>query len=83
MDELCKHRAKYQAPPTPEHYWDIAFPTREECIERGYGGVITQHDNDDSLMARRPRRKRPLRLIEKEKNDDDIFSDLELDFDNC
>lgn len=81
MDELCRHRAKYQAPPTPEHYWEVGFPTREECLERGYGGVITQNDNDDSMVAKRPRRKRPLRLIEKEKYEE-IFSDLELDFDN-
>ena len=48
MNEICRNRAKYQAPATPEHYWTIEFPTREECIERGYGGVLTQNDKDDA-----------------------------------
>ena len=77
MDEMCRHRSKYQAPATPEHYWSIEFPTREECIERGYGGVITQTEDDPNL-AKRPRRKRPLKLITKEKEDED---ELDLDFD--
>lgn len=58
MEESCRHRAKYQAPPTPEHYWSIAFPTTQECIERGYGGVKLVNDNDDNAAVKRPRRKR-------------------------
>ena len=57
MEDTCRHRAKYQAPPTPEHYWSIAFPTTQECIERGYGGVQVVNDKDDAA-AKRPRRKR-------------------------
>jgi len=74
MQESCKHRAKYQAPPTPEHYWSIAFPNTQECIERGYGGVIATNDDADDMGKKRPRRKRPLRLRQNllnEQNDDD------------
>jgi hypothetical protein len=77
MQETCRHRAKYQAPPTPEHYWSIAFPNTQECIERGYGGVIAKNDDEDDL-GKRPRRKRPLKLRETKPNDDD--DDLD-DFD--
>ena len=84
MDEMCRHRAKYQAPDTPENYWEIEFPSREECIERGYGGVITQNDRDHPVD--RPRRKRPLRLRTPEKkneeDDDNPMSDLDFDRDN-
>ena len=66
MEESCRHRAKYQPPSTPEHYWSIGFPTTQECIERGYGGVVVQNDADDPA-AKRPRRKRPLRLLETEQ----------------
>jgi len=71
MDEACRHRAKYQPPPTPEHYWNVSFPNTQECIERGYGGVIAQNDKEDQLAARRPRRKRPLKLITNNNNNDE------------
>lgn len=35
MQDACKHRHKYLPPATPEHYWSIAFPNTQECIERG------------------------------------------------
>ena len=76
MKEICRHRAKYQAPATPEHYWSIEFPTREECLERGYGGVQTQNDKDDA--KKRPRRKRPLKLNTSKNIIDEIFSDFEF-----
>jgi hypothetical protein len=68
MDEACRHRSKYELPPTPEHYWTIAFPTNEECIERGYGGVITQPNEP----AKRPRRRKPLKLKENNNDTEDI-----------
>ena len=79
MKEICRHRAKHQAPATPEHYWEIEFPTREQCIERGYGGVLTQNDKDDD--KKRPRRKRPLKLNTPEKKNDELLSDLDFDDD--
>ncbi len=69
MEDSCRHRAKYQAPATPEHYWSISFPTTQECIERGYGGVLIQNDKDENL-PKRPRRKRPLQLITNEDKND-------------
>lgn len=88
MDDLCRHRSKYQAPDTPEHYWSISFPTTQDCIDRGYGGVLVQNDRDDSIAARRPRRKRPLKLTnenKKKKTTDDVENnnnndDYEFDF---
>ena len=32
----CRHRAKYGAPDTPDHFWSIGFPDTQECIQRGY-----------------------------------------------
>jgi hypothetical protein len=71
IEDSCRHRAKYQLPSTPEHYWSIGFPTTQECIERGYGGVVT-HSEPEDPAAKRPRRKRPLQLISNDKNKDDI-----------
>lgn len=81
MDEMCRHRAKYQPPATPEHYWSISFPNTQDCIDRGYGGVQLQNDNEDS--SRRPRRKRPLKLLsnEKQKKTDDEDDEEKYDFD--
>ena len=84
MDETCRHRAKYQAPATPEHYWSVAFPTTQECIDRGYGGVVAKNDMDDSMGKKRPRRKRPLELKiptskESSKNNEGNNSDLDFD----
>jgi DNA endonuclease RBBP8 len=34
---ICsRHREKYARPKSPEHLWEIDFPSREECIRRGY-----------------------------------------------
>lgn len=78
MENSCRHRAKYQAPPTPEHYWSVAFPNTQECVERGYGGIVAQNDKDDDI-SKRPRRKRPLKLIDNiEKNSEDDFRDLDF-----
>ena len=91
MEESCRHRAKYQAPATPEHYWSIGFPTTQECIERGYGGVVAINDMDDSMGKKRPRRKRPLELKVSTNKDQDKEAkaseetrknDSDLDFDD-
>jgi hypothetical protein len=75
MDELCRHRYKYQAPPTPEHYWSIDFPTTQECVQRGYGGAVAQSEKDDPV--KRPRRKRPLKLITQANNNDNHHANLD------
>mgnify|MGYP001810394226 CR=1 FL=1 len=68
MEDSCRHRSKFAAPSTPEHFWTVEFPTPQECIERGYGGVVTTNDLDDSLGSKRPRRKRPLHIITNNNN---------------
>ena len=81
MDDMCRHRAKYQAPDTPEHYWSIAFPNTQDCIDRGYGGILVESDKNDSAF-RRPRRKRPLKLQsnenKKKREDDPAAADLDF-----
>ena len=70
MQENCRHRFKHQPPPTPEHYWDVDFPTTQQCIERGYGGAIAQSKKaDEEAAAKRPRRKRPLMLNTKKTDE--------------
>ena len=80
MEDTCRHRAKYLPPATPEHYWSIAFPTTQECIDRGYGGVVARNDKDDSMFAKRPRRKRPLKLMNNEINNQEEESISDFDF---
>ncbi|CAK9302202.1 unnamed protein product [Gordionus sp. m RMFG-2023] len=31
----CKHRSRYLAPSTPEHFWSIGMPSTQECKKRG------------------------------------------------
>ncbi|KAI1307013.1 hypothetical protein HDE_00893 [Halotydeus destructor] len=34
---ICsRHRSKHATPPSPEHFWDVDFPSTPECIKRGY-----------------------------------------------
>lgn len=84
MEDNCRHRAKYQAPPTPEHYWSIGFPTTQECLERGYGGVTVQNDKEDQVTSKRPRRKRPLKIqLNTDKNqieNEDENNHVDFDF---
>ena len=57
-----------------EHYWKVDFPNTEECIKRGYGGVLTQNDRDDPIKAR-PRRKRHLQIrINDKENYDNVWN---------
>jgi hypothetical protein len=65
MEDMCRHRAKYQPPSTPEHYWSISFPNTQDCIERGYGGVLVEAESPSS--TKRPRRKRPLKLESRKR----------------
>jgi hypothetical protein len=85
MDDLCRHRAKFQAPDTPEHYWSIAFPNTQDCIDRGYGGILVESDKADAA-SKRPRRKRPLKLQtaaeNKKKRDDSADFDFGFDEEN-
>ncbi len=82
MDDLCRHRAKYQAPDTPEHYWSISFPNTQDCIDRGYGGVLVESEQASSAV-KRPRRKRPLKAAceVKKRKGDAIQSPDNSDFD--
>ena len=35
MRAVCRHKAKYAPPDTPEHYWSVGFPDTQECKDRG------------------------------------------------
>ncbi|CAD5121878.1 DgyrCDS10340 [Dimorphilus gyrociliatus] len=34
--KLCRHKANFRKPSTPETYWNVGFPNTEHCVEKGY-----------------------------------------------
>ena len=39
-DKCSRHRYKYAPNPgTPPGYWDVDFPSTQECIQKGYMGI--------------------------------------------
>lgn len=63
MDSSSRHRSMYARPPTPEHFWEIDFPSTEECIERGYLKPAEdfpsfQEEMETKRKERRERRRR-------------------------
>ena len=51
-------------------------------MERGYGGAVAINDKDDSLGTKRPRRKRPLKLLTSKKTFPEDITDNEKENDN-
>ena len=61
----CRHKARFAPPPdTPEHYWDVGFPSTQECEDRGYL-------NTTQARPSKSRRRRPLQKLFKARRDDD------------
>ncbi|BFZ08371.1 hypothetical protein BsWGS_11410 [Bradybaena similaris] len=56
-NECSRHRERYRAPDTPEHFWSLGFPDTAEMIERRQ-----QRDSQESRVPaqRVPRRRQPL-----------------------
>ncbi|KAJ8378169.1 hypothetical protein AAFF_G00245550 [Aldrovandia affinis] len=51
-----RHRARYIPPSTPDHFWEVGFPSTQTCVDRGY---IKEDDEPDPRM----RRRRPYNAI--------------------
>ncbi|XP_053350809.1 DNA endonuclease RBBP8 [Clarias gariepinus] len=49
LSSCSRHRFRYIPPSTPEHFWDVGFPSTQTCIERGY----IKEDNQADLRLRR------------------------------
>ncbi len=35
VEAVSRHRAEGTPPSTPHHYWDVSFPSTQECLRRG------------------------------------------------
>ncbi|VDK84621.1 unnamed protein product [Onchocerca ochengi] len=54
IDQVSKHRNTEKEPSTPEHYWEIGMPNREEQRRRGQ---IVESNSPISLKTRYPQYK--------------------------
>ncbi|XP_059170173.1 uncharacterized protein LOC131951785 isoform X2 [Physella acuta] len=53
MKECSRHRDRYRAPETPEHFWSLGFPDTADIVER-------KEMSADSPATRPPRRRKRL-----------------------
>ncbi|XP_072854945.2 DNA endonuclease RBBP8 isoform X2 [Pogona vitticeps] len=51
-----RHRSRYVPPATPEHFWEVGFPSTQMCIERGY-------IKEDLSPCPRPKRRQPYNVV--------------------
>ncbi|XP_035268634.1 DNA endonuclease RBBP8 [Anguilla anguilla] len=56
LSACSRHRFRYIPPSTPEHFWEVGFPSTQTCVQRGY---IIEDDEPDLRM----RRRRPYKAI--------------------
>lgn len=65
LANCSRHRFRYIPPNTPEHFWEVGFPSTQTCVDRGY-------IKEESTPCQRPRRRRPYNptflLKDKEQN---------------
>ncbi|XP_078254374.1 DNA endonuclease RBBP8 [Rhinoraja longicauda] len=65
LANCSRHRFRYIPPNTPEHFWEVGFPSTQTCVDRGY-------IKEESAPCQRPRRRRPYNptflLKDKEQN---------------
>ncbi|XP_030612345.1 DNA endonuclease RBBP8 isoform X2 [Archocentrus centrarchus] len=50
LSSCSRHRYLYIPPCTPEHFWEVGFPSTQTCIERGY---IKEDKNPQERLRRR------------------------------
>ncbi|KAL7373882.1 hypothetical protein ABVT39_016489 [Epinephelus coioides] len=50
LTSCSRHRFLYIPPCTPEHFWEVGFPSTQTCIERGY---IKEEKDPQARMRRR------------------------------
>lgn len=41
QETSSRHRG-YERPKTPENFWELDFPSEEECIRRGYTNAVPE-----------------------------------------
>ncbi|XP_063779654.1 DNA endonuclease RBBP8 [Pseudophryne corroboree] len=51
-----RHRFRYIPPNTPEHFWEVGFPSTQTCKDRGYL-------KEELSPCHRPRRRQPYNAI--------------------
>ncbi|KAL4635467.1 DNA endonuclease RBBP8 [Arapaima gigas] len=51
LSACSRHRFRYIPPSTPEHFWEVGFPSTQTCVERGY----IKEDDEPHLRVRRRR----------------------------
>ncbi|XP_067118824.1 DNA endonuclease RBBP8-like [Centruroides vittatus] len=64
LKKCSRHRALYNPPLTPEHYWELDFPNTAVCRERGY-------INETQKRELKIRRRNPLQF--KQERDQKAF----------
>ncbi|XP_046527551.1 DNA endonuclease RBBP8 isoform X2 [Equus quagga] len=52
LASCSRHRFRYIPPNTPEHFWEVGFPSTQTCMERGY-------IKEDLDPCPRPKRRQP------------------------
>ncbi|XP_061877871.1 DNA endonuclease RBBP8-like [Entelurus aequoreus] len=61
LSECSRHRYRFIPPNTPEHFWEVGFPSTQTCIERGY-------IKEEKTPSSRLRRKQPFAAFFSPKN---------------
>ncbi|XP_054621315.1 DNA endonuclease RBBP8 isoform X4 [Dunckerocampus dactyliophorus] len=56
LSECSRHRHRFIPPSTPEHFWEVGFPSTQTCIERGY-------IREEKTPSARLRRKQPFTAL--------------------
>nr|XP_057915492.1 DNA endonuclease RBBP8 isoform X1 [Doryrhamphus excisus] len=56
LSECSRHRHRFIPPSTPEHFWEVGFPSTQTCIERGY-------IKEEKTPSTRLRRKQPFTAL--------------------
>ncbi|KAM3839877.1 DNA endonuclease RBBP8 isoform 1-T2 [Vipera latastei] len=51
-----RHRSRYIPPETPEHFWEVGFPSTQMCVERGY-------IKEEFAPCPRPKRRQPYNVM--------------------
>ncbi|KAM6457316.1 DNA endonuclease RBBP8 isoform 1-T2 [Liasis olivaceus] len=51
-----RHRSRYAPPDTPEHFWEVGFPSTQMCVERGY-------IKEEFAPCPRPKRRQPYNVM--------------------
>ncbi|XP_051019043.1 DNA endonuclease RBBP8 [Acomys russatus] len=56
LASCSRHRFRYIPPNTPEHFWEVGFPSTQTCLERGY--IKEEFD-----LCPRPKRRQPYNAV--------------------